>query len=53
MDTLERIFEMQAAFNLREDLRAMVLLVWIAGHLAIGIAAGVCAIGIGAYLRRE
>jgi hypothetical protein len=45
--------KMQAAFGLREDLWVMVLLLWIAGHLAIGTAAGVCAIGIGAYLRRE
>jgi hypothetical protein len=43
----------QAALGLGEGLWVQLLSIWIAGHAAIGVAAGLCAVGIGGYLRRK
>lgn len=50
---LKVVEKFQASLGMGDNLWREVLLLWVAGHAAIGVVAGLGAISIGSYLRRE
>ncbi|MCX6340233.1 MAG: hypothetical protein NTX71_10010 [Candidatus Aureabacteria bacterium] len=50
---LKVIEKLQASFGLGENLWKQILVLWVAGHLVIGIACGLLAISVGNYVRRK
>jgi hypothetical protein len=53
-DAYRRVLEkLQTSFGLPGCLWKQVLALWVAGHLAIGVACGLLAISVGSYVRKK